>query len=178
MMRDPLLNRDSREVLEVDWTLFGELCRGLALRIAQDYEPDLVIGIAKAGVLPGAVVASILGCDFAAMTITRRQMARRPTLVSGPPSSVTGQRVLLVDETCDSGDTLKVALAAVRRLAPAEVQTAVSIKTGAYVPHYHALATENYIILPWDREIILDGELTLRPEYAEKLDALDPERGL
>jgi hypoxanthine phosphoribosyltransferase len=172
-MQNPLDDRDTRGVLEIDWTFFGELCRGLALRIARDYDPDLVLGIAKAGVLPGAVVASILGCEFAAMSITRRRASNRPTLVQGPPATVKGLRVLIVDETCDSGDTLKVALAAVRKLGPAEVRTAVSIKTGRYEPDYLALATENFIILPWDREVIIDGELTLRPEYQDKLEEFE-----
>ena len=56
-----------------------------------------------------------------------------------------------------------------RSKSPAEVRTAVSFKTGGYSPDYHALATENYIILPWDREVIVDDKLILRPEYAAKL---------
>ncbi|MBE0594277.1 MAG: phosphoribosyltransferase [Gemmatimonadales bacterium] len=168
-MRDPSAPREPRDVLEIDWPLFGELCRGLALKIAREYDPELVLGIAKAGVVPGAVVASMLRRDFAAMSITRRTEAGRPTLIAGPPATVRGRRVLVVDETCDSGDTLKVALAAVRRLAPAEVRTAVSIRTGAYEPHFCALQTESLIILPWDREVVLDGELQTRPEYADWL---------
>jgi len=168
-MRDPFAPPDPRDVLEIDWPLFGELCRGLALKIAREYDPELVLGIAKAGVVPGAVVASILGRDFAAMSITRPSKLARPTLIAGPPPSVRGRRVLVVDETCDSGDTLKVALAAVRRLAPAEVRTAVSIRTGAYEPDFHALQTASFIILPWDREVVIDGELRVRPEYAERL---------
>ncbi len=31
------------------------------------------------------------------------------------------------------------------------------------------MATEAFIILPWDREVIMDGELVLRPDYAEEL---------
>jgi hypoxanthine phosphoribosyltransferase len=166
-----------RDVLEVDWPLFGELCRGLALRIARDYDPELILGIAKAGVLPAAVVASILQRDFAAMSITRRQSGRRPTLVVGPPPFVTGRRVLIVDETCDTGDTFKVALAAVRQLRPTEVRTAASFKTGSYRPDYHGLETESFIILPWDREIIVDGQLTMRPDYAEKLAELGSDGG-
>src|SRR2546422_1954204 len=50
-------------VLEVDWPFFGEMCRALALKIFRDYDPDVVIGIARAGVIPGAVVASILQRD-------------------------------------------------------------------------------------------------------------------
>ena len=43
-----------RTVMEVDWPFFGELCRGLALKVSRDYQPDLVVGIARAGVIPGA----------------------------------------------------------------------------------------------------------------------------
>ena len=162
-------SHDHKDVLEIDWTLFGELCRALALRISGNFEPELVLGIAKAGVIPGAVVASILQRDFASMSVTRIGAAVRPTLVTEPPPSVTGRRVLLVDETCDTGDTLKLAISAVKKLAPAEVRTAVSLRTGVYEPDYCAMATEAFIILPWDREIIVDGELIVRPDYADKL---------
>ena len=47
----------AREVFHVDWPLFGELSRALALRVAREFEPDVVVGIATAGVVPGAVVA-------------------------------------------------------------------------------------------------------------------------
>ena len=103
------------------------------------------------------------------MSITRRRRGSRPTLIAGPPESVHDARVLIVDETCDTGDTLKVALTSVRRSGPAEVRTAVSIRTGPYTPDFHALQTESFIILPWDREVVIDGELTVRPEYAAKL---------
>lgn len=176
-MRDLRNHLGAKDTLEIDWPLFGELCRALALRIAREYEPDLVIGIAKAGVVPGAVVASMLGRDFAAMSVTRRHTGSRPTLVAGPPESIRDQRILIVDETCDTGDTLKVALAAVRRLQPAEVRTAVSIRTGGYAPDFHALATESFIVLPWDREVVIDGELTVRPEYRERLDDDEPVEG-
>jgi hypoxanthine phosphoribosyltransferase len=156
-------------VLEVDWPFFGELCRALALHVARDYQPEVVLGIAKAGVIPGAVVSSILGCEFASMVVTRRDDEEEPVLVSGPPASIRGRRVLIVDETCESGSTLRLALNEVRTLRPAEVRTAVSFKTGPYAPDYHAFATDSVIILPWDREIVQNGELVVRPEYAARL---------
>ncbi|HEV2670416.1 MAG TPA: phosphoribosyltransferase family protein [Gemmatimonadales bacterium] len=153
-----------RGVLQVDWALFGELCRVLALKVFREYDPEVVIGIAKAGVIPGAVVASILQRDFASIAITREG-----SVIAGPPRLVTGKRVLLVDETCESGNTMKLALAAVRDLKPAEVKTAVSFKTGTYKPDYYALENENFIILPWDLEVIVDGEIVVRPDYRDKL---------
>ena len=155
-----------RGVLQVDWPFFGELCRVLALKVFREYDPEVVIGIAKAGVIPGAVVASILQRDFASVAITRTESGARPVVIAGPPRMVTGRRVLIVDETCDSGETLKLALAAVKELKPQAVKTAVSFRTGDYKPDFYALETENFIILPWDREVIVDGEIVMRPDYA------------
>ena len=159
----------SRGVLEVDWPFFGELCRALALRVAREYQPEIVLGIAKAGVIPGVVVASILQCDFTSMVVTRKEADSQPILVSGPPPSIKGRRVLVVDETCDTGSTMKLALSEVRALKPSEVRSAVSFKTGDYAPDFHAFETDNFIILPWDREIIQGGEIIVRPDYAARL---------
>ena len=159
----------SRGVLEVDWPFFGELCRALALRVAREYQPEIVLGIAKAGVIPGVVVASILQCDFTSMVVTRKEADSQPILVSGPPPSIKGRRVLVVDETCDTGSTMKLALSEVRALRPAEVVSAVSFKTGDYAPDFYAFETDNFIILPWDREIIQGGEIIVRPDYAARL---------
>src|SRR6266571_3100346 len=112
-------SKPPRGVLQVDWAFFGELCRVLALKVFREYDPEVVIGIAKAGVIPGAVVASILQRDFASIAITRNAPGATPTVIAGPPRIVTGKRVLIVDETCESGSTMKLALAAVRELKPA-----------------------------------------------------------
>src|SRR5438094_1350398 len=159
-------------VLQVDWPFFGELGRALALKVFRESAPDVVIGIARAGVIPGAVGASSLQRGFAAVAIARQGSGARPVVIAGPRRIVTGRRVLIVDETCDSGDTMKLALNAVRELKPAAVKTAVSFRTGAYQPDFYALESENFIILPWDREVIIGGEIVMRPDYAEKLKEL------
>src|SRR5260370_9966207 len=153
----------------VGWAFLGEVCRVLGLKIFREYDPEVVIGIAKAGVIPGAVVASILQRDFASIAISREG-----SVIAGPPRLVTGKRVLLVDETCESGNTMKLALAAVRDLKPAAVKTAVSFKTGTYKPHFSALGNENFIILPWDLEVIVNGAIVVRPDYRAKLKETPP----
>ncbi len=155
--------------MEVDWPFFGELCRALALRVAREYQPEVVLGIAKAGVIPGVVVASILQCEFTSMVVTRPAAGDLPVLVAGPPATIRGRRVLIVDETCDTGSTLRLALSEVRALKPGQVKTAVSFKTGDYTPDFYAFESESFIILPWDREIIQNGELIMRPDYAARL---------
>src|SRR5436305_15041799 len=76
-------------VLEVDWPFFGELCRALALKVFGGYDPDVVIGIARAGVNPGAVVASIQKRDFACVDIHRTDCRATPVVPTGSPQTVT-----------------------------------------------------------------------------------------
>lgn len=156
-------------VLNVDWALFGELSRALALRVAREWSPELVIGIATAGVVPGATVAAILNLPFHSILISRRYSAQKvretPAVFGAAPVEVRGKRVLIVDETCDSGETLRLAVGSVVNAGASEVKTAVSFRTGGYAPDYHALATQAMIVLPWDKEILVEGQLKPNPKY-------------
>jgi uncharacterized protein len=157
-------------VLEIEWPLFGELSRALALRVAREYDPEIVVGIATAGVVPGAVIAAILDREFHSIMVSRRYrgetVRQTPAVLGAAPGEARGKRVLIVDETCDSGATMRLAVSAIVNAGAAEVRTAVSFRTGAYEPDFHALATESTIILPWDREVLVNGELVPNPTYS------------
>jgi hypoxanthine phosphoribosyltransferase len=155
--------------LEVDWPFFGELCRALALKVARDFDPEVVLGIARAGAIPGVVVASILQREFASMAVHRPGKGQSPVLVSGPPATLKGRRVLVVDATCDSGDTMQLAVREVAAMQPREVRTAVAIQTGDWRPDYEAFLSASFIVLPWDREVLSKGKLVVRPDYADRL---------
>jgi hypoxanthine phosphoribosyltransferase len=159
----------SKGVMQIDWPLFGELSRALALKVARAYDPEIVIGIATAGVVPGAVVSAILDREFHSIMVSRRQKTDRiremPAVLSAAPPEVRGRRVLIVDETCDSGATMRLAVAAIVNAGATTVRTAVSFKTGTYDPDFYALASETTIILPWDKEVLVDGELVPNPMY-------------
>jgi uncharacterized protein len=159
----------SKGVMHIEWPLFGELSRALALKVARAYDPEVVVGIATAGVVPGAVVSAILGREFHSIMVSRRYRAETvretPAVLGSAPAEVRGRRVLIVDETCDSGATMRLAVAAIINAGATQVRTAVSFKTGTFETDFHALATESTIVLPWDREVLVDGELVPNPMY-------------
>lgn len=163
----------SKGVFEVEWPLFGELSRALALKVVRSYDPEMVVGVATAGVVPGAVIAAILDREFHSILVSRRYQAETvrdtPAVFGQVPPGVRGKRVLIVDETCDSGATMRLAVSAIVNTGAAEVRTAVAFKTGTYEPDYHALATESTIVLPWDREVLFNGELVPNPLYRETI---------
>jgi uncharacterized protein len=158
-----------QEAFIIDWPMFGEFSRALALKVSKTFDPDLVVGIATAGVVPGAVVAAMLDRPFHSMIVSRRYhsatVRETPAVLSAAPADAIGKRALIVDETCNGGDTMRLAIAALVNAGAKEVRTAVSFKTGPYMPDFYALETESRIILPWDREQILDGQLMANPKY-------------
>ncbi|MEA3245858.1 MAG: phosphoribosyltransferase [Gemmatimonadota bacterium] len=170
MSRQPRISTPvPREVFHVDWPLFGELSRALALKVTREFDPDLVVGIATAGVVPGAVVAAMLDRPFRSIVVSRRHMAKTiratPAVLGEAPPEVRNARVLVVDETCDSGETMRLAVAAMVNAGARDVRTAVSIRTGEYEADFAALETPASVVLPWDREILVDGELVPNPKY-------------
>lgn len=160
----------AKGVLEIEWPFFGELSRALALKVARAYDPEVIVGVATAGVVPGAVVAAILDREFHSIIVSRRQggesVRQTPVVLGAAPPQVRGRRVLIVDETCDSGATMRLAVSAIVNAGATAVRTAVSFRTGPYEPDFHALATESTIVLPWDREVLVGGELVPNPLYA------------
>jgi len=163
------------QYLDLSWEMFGELCRALALKVARDFDPEVVIGVARAGAIPGAVIASILRVDFYSMKISRKEgdelVRERPAVMSAAPPRAEGKRVLLVDEIATSGDTLRLGLAAIRDVHPREVRTATSfVRPRGYKPDYFALATDQVIIFPWDRKIFEGDQLVVNPRYEEVLE--------
>jgi uncharacterized protein len=163
----------SKGVFEVEWPLFGELSRALALKVVRAYDPEIIVGIATAGVVPGAVIAAILDREFHSIVVSRRYQSdverQEPAIFGSAPAAVRGRRVLIVDETCDSGATMRLAVSMIVEAGAQEVRTAVAFKTGPFEPDYHALATESTIVLPWDREVLFQGELVPNPLYRETI---------
>lgn len=165
----------SKGVFEVDWAMFGELVRGLVLKVARRYDPDLVVGIATAGLVPGSVIAALLGREFHAMAISRRlgteTVREAPAVLSAAPDVARGRRVLIVDDSCDTGQTIELAVEAMLHAGAAEVRSAVAFQTASYAAHYHALATDSTVVLPWEREVLVGGELLTNPLYVDALTA-------
>lgn len=163
-----------RGVRPVSWQDFHGLCRALALSVS-GFAPELLLPVARGGNYPGTLLAHMLQVEIYPVRLTRRAndvvVSESPQWIAGPPAEVTDRRVLVVDEMCDSGETLREIRAQVTALGARSVRTAVlyAHTWGAHVPDYIGLITDDLILNPWDREILRDGVFQFHPEYAEAL---------
>jgi uncharacterized protein len=121
-------DRSRRSGVEpISWERFEELVRNLSEQVAS-FEPQIILGIARGGLFPATMMSYILRREMYPIRLTRRLndavVRERPTWLAGPPDKVIGRRVLIVDEIADSGHTIAMAAAEVRRMGASHVRSA------------------------------------------------------
>lgn len=167
-------HRDGVE--EIDWQWFAGLARKLAQALAGE-GVEMIVGIARAGLVPAATVACALRCDLTPVRVTRRDndvvVRESPAWKVDVSPEVAGKIVAVVDEMADSGETLALVAARVRELGAARVVTAslVAHSWAEPRPDHVALTTDALVIFPWDKEVLIDGQWQTHPELAAALDA-------
>jgi hypoxanthine phosphoribosyltransferase len=94
-----------------------------------------------------------------------------PQWIMSPPTEVEGRRVLIVDEICDSGGTIRIVKEKVLAMGAFMVKSAVlySHTKATDIPDYIGIITDELLLNPWDREMLHDGKFQFHPEYEEAL---------
>jgi hypoxanthine phosphoribosyltransferase len=156
--------------LHIAWEQFDSLCHTLAV-MERGYDPQIIVGIAKGGVVPASVLASILRREFYPIRISRRhndQLVRQtPELLMGPPQAIAGHRVLLVDDMVATGETMALARQACLEQGAREVRTAcLCTHSFGQNPDYVALVSDALVIFPWSHEALAGRCLTSQADHA------------
>jgi hypoxanthine phosphoribosyltransferase len=143
---------------ELSWAEFDRRAQSLARKVAKDWAPDAVVGVAHGGVFVGGALAKGLGCEFYPVRISRRSRDHKPTaspkLFGEMPKELKGQKVLVVDDVASSGDTLELAVAKAKKVGAREVRTCTLIaRPDGFAPDWTALETDAFWVFPWDYDI-------------------------
>lgn len=146
-----------REVLT--WNDFGRAARALAQQIVDDgFFPDLVVAVARGGLLPAGAVSYALGVKaMGTMNVefyTDVEQTLSEPVVLDPlmdTSTLPGKRVLVVDDVADSGKTLAKVLEIFDDFQVADVRSAVIYTKPRSViqPNYTWRETAQWITFPW-----------------------------
>jgi hypoxanthine phosphoribosyltransferase len=153
------MNTKSKQWELVSWELFYDMARQLAFMIHNDnYRPDIIIAIARGGYTPARILSDYLGVmDMTSFKVKHYQSTEKEAVavIQHPlAADVSGQKILLVDDVSDTGDTFEVAIDHINDSAnPTEVRTAVlHHKTvSKYKPEYFTREVKewHWITYPW-----------------------------
>lgn len=161
-------------ILPISWEDFHGICKALASSIAH-FAPGIILPVGRGGYYPGTLLAHLLQIEVYPVRLSRRVndivKHSSPQWILEPPAAIAGRRVLIVDEICASGETLRRVKEKAAELGAAAVQSAVlyAHTWGTSVPDYIGIITDALLLNPWDREIFRDGEFRFHPEYVEAL---------
>jgi len=165
-------------VLNIRWQDVMRICRHLVEKVHHEFHPEVVVGIGKGGVIPGAIIASMLRINFFPLRITRREDDRvirsQPALLDHIPTDlVRERRILVTDDIVVTGDTLRVAVDECWACGATDVKTAaLYVHPGGARPDWFGVESEHLIIQPWDALVFSDGRWHLNEEYAHELEEM------
>jgi len=173
-MTNPYDYSNRAGVRPISWDDFHGLVKALAVAVAS-WRPEVVLPVLRGGAYPGALLAHILQVEVYPVRLTRRQddvvVRESPLWLVEPPVAVAGRRVLVVDEMCSTGETLRLVRERALALGAAGARTATlyAHTWGADAVDYTGLITDELVLNPWDREIYRDGAFQFHPEYVSAL---------
>jgi len=174
MALDPY-DHEHSAVMELTWPQFGAIMATMAENIGKDWWPDVVIGIAKGGVMPAVFLSSAFQVDFFPIKLSSRHNERvirkEPIWYVHLPKHVKGKKVLLVDDICVAGRTFGKVIRELNKLGAVEIRTAaVAAHKSSVRPDYVGMVTDDCLVWPWDRDILKKaGGWAINPEYLEEM---------
>jgi hypoxanthine phosphoribosyltransferase len=170
------------------------LCQAQKIK-TQNYKQDLIVAIARGGVIPARILSDLLetpNLSFIQIEFYANinQTLQEPTLKQALTTNVTGKKLLLIDDISDTGKSLKLAKTHLQHQGAIEIKTATLYEKSHSImtPDFYEKQTADWVVFPWDikenlRKIlqsplgkrILNQELTklvkagLPKQLAEKL---------
>lgn len=161
-------------ILPISWEDFHGICKALALSVSH-FQPEIILPIGRGGYYPGTLLAHLLQVEVYPVRLSRRvnDVVKHdtPQWIIEPPAEVAYRRVLIVDEICASGETIRIVKEKALTLGAVSAKSAVlyAHTWSTSTPDYIGIITDELLLNPWDREILRDGNFLFHPEYVDAL---------
>ena len=144
-----------------NWDYIYDLCREVSDDVkTAEFEPDVVVALARGGWFAGRVICDFLGLDDLTSLkmehyVGTGQKADEPQVrYPMPDGSVEGKDVLVIDDIADTGGSIRRAYEYVTDRDPASVRTATLqlLQTSEFEPEFvgERLEAWTWVVYPWN----------------------------
>jgi len=140
------------------WNQIYDMLLDLANKIQGDgYKPDVIIGIARGGLVPARILSDVLETPELAIIqieyyVSIAQTRQEPILKRSLLTQITEKKALLVDDVSDTGKSLQLAKNHLQQQDAKEIKTATLYAKPQTItkPDYYEKQTSHWIVFPWD----------------------------
>ncbi|WP_266075252.1 phosphoribosyltransferase [Haladaptatus caseinilyticus] len=144
-----------------NWDYIYGLCRDVSEQVkVSDFEPDVIVALARGGWFAGRCICDFLGLDdLTSLKMehyvgTAQKTGEPEVRYPMPEGSVEGKDVLIIDDIADTGGSIKHAEEYVTDRDAGEVRTATLqlLQTSEFEPDYVGEQLEEWawIVYPWN----------------------------
>ncbi len=140
------------------WSKVDEAIWTLTDYVRKDYNVDMIVGIARGGLIPAVRMSHIMDNILMRVMDVKfytdiEEHTEMPEITVPLTESVEGKNVLIVDDVADTGKTLKVVRDYILDKGAREVRIAVIAKKPQSIidPDYYIFQTDRWIIFPWEK---------------------------
>ena len=139
------------------WDEVCSLAFDLSEKVRSAFSPDVVVGIARGGLVPARLLVDLLGVSTMLTVgvafykdIARRE--KQPRITQALPFHIAGRHLLVVDDVVDTGKSLELIVGELKK-AQHEVRTATLYRKpwAEFNPDFYSKETDAWIIFPWER---------------------------
>jgi len=144
------------KLVNISWRKATSLCELLAKKVKK-YNPDILIGVSRGGLVPVRLLSDILhNKDIAVMKIEFYKSVGKtknlPEITQPLTVNIKGKKVLLVDDVSDTGKSLVVAKNHIKKKGAKEIRIAtLHFKSHSILkPDYYIEETDKWLVYPWE----------------------------
>ncbi|MDI6884626.1 MAG: phosphoribosyltransferase [Hadesarchaea archaeon] len=143
------------EQLTLSWDEVERVAKTLANSIKRDFDPDILVGVARGGLIPAVRLSHLLGDKLLRIIHVKyykrgNERLKKPELLADI-ERIEG-KVLVVDDVADTGTSLDFVLKHLKGKGAKEVRTAtIAYKPKSRLkPDYFVYKTDKWVVFPWE----------------------------
>jgi hypothetical protein len=148
----------------LDWAKVDEAIWTLKDEIEKEFKPDIIVGIARGGLVPAVRLSHISDnilmrvVDVKFYTDIEKRM-EKPEITAPLTENIENMNVLIIDDVADTGKTLVAIKKHIIEKKAKSIKIAVIAKKPKSIidPDYYVFETDKWIIFPWEKMPISKG---------------------
>ncbi|MCP8310286.1 MAG: phosphoribosyltransferase [Candidatus Methylarchaceae archaeon HK01M] len=121
-----------------------------------NFEPDILIGVSRGGLIPVAILSDKLGVESKIVGVKYycgvKETKEKPEITQKISYDLNGKKVLIVDDVADMGHSLQLVRDYIRKKGAKETRVCtIHYKPWSVVkPEYFLEETKAWVIYPWE----------------------------
>lgn len=140
----------------LNWLDAEKAVGALARSITREFNPDVIVGIARGGLVPAVRLSHLLGdCLMRVIHVKYYKnvdkRTEKPEIFWADVGKLEG-KVLVVDDVADTGNTLKVVIDHLEEKVEGEIKIATLVwkPKSSIKPDFYVFVTDRWVIFPWE----------------------------